>query len=261
MTFPVYIYLFGLHLHPHWVFETLAYFLGFRIYLMVRQKFGDPIESGVRCWAIAAAAAGAAAGSKLLFLLEDPQMTTAHWSDLAYVMGGKTIVGGIIGGWVAVEWVKSRIRENTSTGDLFAVPLCVGMAIGRIGCFLTGLDDHTFGVATSLHWGVNFGDGIARHPTQLYEIVFLSVLGAALLLLQRRPHRNGDIFKYFMLAYMSWRVGIGYLQPERRLLGLSAIQSAALATVLFYIVWFARRRNSRVTIGVSEPTEAQVTHG
>jgi phosphatidylglycerol:prolipoprotein diacylglycerol transferase len=261
MTFPVYIHLFGLRLHPHWVFESLAYFLGFRVYLFIRSRFGDPVESGVRWWAIAAAAAGAAAGSKLLFLLEDPQMTAAHWNDLAYVMGGKTIVGGIIGGWIAVECVKSHIGESTSTGDLFAVPLCVGMAIGRIGCFLTGLYDHTFGLPTSLPWGVNFGDGIPRHPTQLYEIAFLLALGVVLLVLQRRPHRNGDIFKYFMMAYLGWRVAIGYLQPEHRLLGLSAIQFAALATVVFYIVWFVRHRNSLVTTAISEPTKAQVTHG
>jgi prolipoprotein diacylglyceryltransferase len=261
MTFPVYLHMFGLRLHPHWVFESLAYFLGFRVYLMVRRKFGDPVESGARWWAIAAAAAGAAAGSKLLFLLEDPQLTASQWHDLAYAMGGKTIVGGLIGGWIAVEWIKSRIGADTSTGDLFAVPLCVGMSIGRIGCFLTGLADHTYGLPTSLPWGVNFGDGLARHPTQLYEVVLLSLLGVALLLLQRRPHRNGDIFKYFMMAYMGWRIAIGYLQPEYRLLGLSAIQFAALGTFMFYAVWFARHRNLLVTTAIPEPAEAQVTHG
>jgi prolipoprotein diacylglyceryltransferase len=48
--------------------------------------------------------------------------------------------------------------------------------VGRIGCFLTGLADNTYGTPTGLPWGVDFGDRIHRHPTQLYEIAFLMIL-------------------------------------------------------------------------------------
>ena len=46
--------------------------------------------------------------------------------------------------------------RRRSTGDLFVVPLCVGTAIGRIGCFLSGLEDRTYGTPTSLPWGDRF---------------------------------------------------------------------------------------------------------
>jgi len=108
------------------------------------------------------------------------------------VLSSKTIVGGLIGGLIAVEIVKKIAGIRTPTGDLFAIPLCVGIAVGRIGCFLTGLDDGTFAVATTLPWGINFGDGIARHPTQLYEIVFLLVLAAVLWRMAPRV-RPGDL--------------------------------------------------------------------
>ena len=65
-------------------------------------------------------------------------------------MGGKSVVVGLLGGFVAVEWVKRRIGVRRSTGDLFVIPLAVGIAIGRIGCFLTGLDDHTHGLPADL---------------------------------------------------------------------------------------------------------------
>lgn len=65
---------------------------------------------------------------------------------------------------------------RASTGDLYAIPLALGIAIGRVGCFLTGLPDNTYGTATALPWGINFGDGIPRHPTQLYEVLFLLLL-------------------------------------------------------------------------------------
>ncbi len=72
--------------------------------------------------------------------------------------------------------MKRSIGLQQSTGDLYAIPLAVAIAIGRIGCFLTGLPDNTYGTPTNLPWAVNFGDNIPRHPTQLYEIIFLVTL-------------------------------------------------------------------------------------
>jgi prolipoprotein diacylglyceryltransferase len=106
------------------------------------------------------------------------------------LMEGKTIVGGLLGGLIAVEWTKRRIGVIRSTGDDMALPLAAGMCIGRVGCFLTGLGDHTYGTPTSLPIGVDFGDGIPRHPTQLYEIAFLLALGALLLVLRVRSARS-----------------------------------------------------------------------
>ena len=255
LHFPLYFHLGSWRIHPHWVFEALAYLLGFRVYLAVRKLTGDTIPERTRWTAIAAAAVGAALGSKLLFLFENPAETLQHWRDIAFLMGGKTIVGGLIGGLFAVELVKSRIGERRSTGDLFVFPLIIGIAIGRIGCFLTGLADHTYGVATSLPWGIDFGDGIRRHPTQLYEIVFLLALGSVLLVVRRRLNESGDLFKLFMVAYLGWRFLIGFIQPEIPLAGLSAIQWACLATLIYYAA-LSRRR---FVLSRAEP--AMRTHG
>ena len=67
VQFPVYIPLGPLRLHPHLVFETLGYFVGFRVYLWMRRRRGDVIADGTRWSIIAAAILGAAIGSKLLF--------------------------------------------------------------------------------------------------------------------------------------------------------------------------------------------------
>lgn len=246
MHFPVYIHVGSFQLHPHLVFETLAYVVGFRAYLWLRRKSGDALEDANRWWVIAAAAAGAAAGSKILYWFEDPRLTLAHWNDPAFLLGGKTIVGALIGGLFAVEWAKERLRITRRTGDLFAAPLCVGIAIGRIGCFLTGLDDRTAGVATRLPWGVNFGDGIARHPAQLYEVLFALALGAFLWRQMRRPHAEGDVFKMFMVAYFVFRLFCDFLKPGVRVfLGLSSIQWACAGMLLYYrrdiLRWFRQK--------------------
>jgi phosphatidylglycerol---prolipoprotein diacylglyceryl transferase len=238
VQFPVWIPLGGFAVHPHILFESLAYFIGFWVYRHLRQRNGDPIEATHRWTIVAAAAVGAALGSKLLFWLIDPAATWAHRFDPEFLMGGKTIVGGLLGGLLAVEAIKRRIGITRSTGDLFAVPLAIGIAIGRIGCFLTGLPDRTYGDATSLPWGIDFGDGIARHPTQVYEIYGLILL-AAWLSMQSFP-RPGDRFKAFLCAYMAMRFLLAFIQPGVTFVGLTTIQWAALVTLAVYARHFPR---------------------
>jgi phosphatidylglycerol:prolipoprotein diacylglycerol transferase len=235
MHFPVYLRIGALRLHPHWVLETVAYAVAFQLYLWLRRKRGDVIDDANRWWVIAAAALGATVGSKVLYWFEDPYLALQHLSDPAFLLGGKTIVGGLIGGLFAVEWTKCRLGITQRTGDLFAVPLCGGIAIGRIGCFLTGIEDHTVGVATSLPWSVNFGDGIPRHPTQLYEVAFVLVLGMFLWQQMQKMHRQGDIFKTFMVAYFAFRLLCDFLKPDVRVfLGLSSIQWGCAGMLLYY---------------------------
>lgn len=218
----------------HATFEALAYTVAFVAYLRLRARAGDGVTDETRWTVITAAVAGAALGSRMLYWAEDPAMTAAHWSDPAYLLNGKTIVGGLIGGLFAVELAKRLIGETRSTGDLFAAPIALGLAIGRVGCFFAGLSDNTYGNATSLPWGVDFGDGIARHPVQLYESVFALGLFVFLWRMAQQAHRNGDAFKSFMVAYMSWRLAIDFLKPEVRIGGLSAIQWACAAMLLYY---------------------------
>ena len=165
-------------LHP--LFESLGYALGFAAYRRSRRNAGDVIEEGQRWTVIAAAALGALLGSRFLGFLEQSPGTQVQWARLLLPGGGKTIVGGLLGAWLCVEVAKRIAGIHTRTGDLFAIPLCLGIATGRIGCLLAGLADDTYGKATALPWAVNFGDGIGRHPTQAYEMIFLAALAAVL---------------------------------------------------------------------------------
>ncbi|MDF2629183.1 MAG: diacylglyceryl transferase [Symbiobacteriaceae bacterium] len=236
LTFPVYIPVGPYQIHPHFLFETLAYFIGFRLYLWLRRGSGDTISESTRWWVVAGATVGAALGSKVLYWFEQPALTLAHLTDLTYLMAGKSIVGGLLGGLAGVELTKKWIGESRSTGDLFVIPLAAGMAIGRIGCFLTGLADHTHGVVTALPWGVDFGDGIARHPTQLYEMAALAAIALWAGARRRTAVQSGDIFKGFMILYLLFRFGVELIKPDPRpYLGLSGIQVACVGGLLYYL--------------------------
>ena len=240
-AFPVYVPLGPLALHPHAVFESLAYLVGFRLYVWLRGRGGDTIAETQRWAVIAAATLGAAAGSKLISLASDPGGTAAHLSDVRSLIGGKSIVGGLIGGLIAVELVKRWQGVRRATGDLFAIPLAAGIAVGRVGCFLSGLEDETHGLPAGLPWAIDFGDGIARHPTQLYEIVFLALLTAWLGWRLCRPHAEGDAFKGFMMGYLGFRLGLEFLKPGVLLGGLNVIQWACAATLLYYAQYYVRQ--------------------
>jgi phosphatidylglycerol---prolipoprotein diacylglyceryl transferase len=218
----------------HLIFESLAYFVAFRVYLTERRKAGDFLDTSTRWSVVLAAIAGAAIGSKLLFWTEDPVRTLHNATNLAYLLGGKTIVGAILGGAIAVEWMKRRLHVNRRTGDLFAVPLALGIAIGRIGCALAGVHDDTHGVATALPWGIDFGDGIRRHPVQLYESAAMVLLALALRRIAPPRFAEGDRFRAFLLAYCGWRVFVDFLKPGVRFASLTSLQWCCLAALLWY---------------------------
>lgn len=223
--------------HPAWhpVFEALAYAAGYATFRRMRASRGDVIAEPQRWTVLAAAAVGALVGSRVLGLAEQwPTMRAAlrsgHLLALLISPGGKTIVGGLLGGWLAVELAKRITGIRSRTGDLFALPLCVGIAVGRIGCFLAGLADDTYGKPTHLPWAVDFGDGIGRHPTQLYEVLFLVLLAVAL----TRPFhlREGARFRIFLGAFLAWRLFIDFFKPQPMVAGLNVIQWACVAGLL-----------------------------
>jgi prolipoprotein diacylglyceryltransferase len=233
MTFPHYFEVFGWRIHPHPVLESLGYFVGARVYFVQRRRsIQPPLPIETNLWLLVGAIFGAWAGSKLLAWAESPHFyLPALRTDPTALLGGKTIVGGLLGGWAGVEAAKSRLGLTASTGDNFVWPLALGTAIGRIGCFLTGLSDHTYGLATTLPWGVNFGDGLARHPTQLYESLFVLLLATVVWLAGRnRPWPPGARFRLYFAGYFVFRFFVEFIKPrETPLFGLSAIQFASLA--------------------------------
>jgi phosphatidylglycerol:prolipoprotein diacylglycerol transferase len=233
MVFPAYFHILGWRVPPHPVMEVLAYTTGFQLFLQMRRRgyfaaSALPIEQSL--WIITGAICGAAVGSKLLAWAESAPLYSDPRAVTAILGGGKTIVGGLLGGWIGVEIAKKFLNIRQSTGDSFVFPLILGMAIGRVGCFLTGLSDHTCGLPTQLPWGVDFGDGIPRHPAQLYDILFLMTLATALLAWHRWEVRpNGQLFLVFLSAYLLYRFAIEFLKPRwTPVAGLSMIQVASL---------------------------------
>jgi phosphatidylglycerol:prolipoprotein diacylglycerol transferase len=111
--------------------------------------------------------------------------------------GGRTIIGGVVCGWIAVEIAKGRLGITRSTGDLFALALPAGEAIGRLGCYFNGC---CYGTVSSVPWAI-LQHGAWRHPSQIYLSLSAGLILCILLFFQQRLPREGDLFRLYLVLF------------------------------------------------------------
>jgi phosphatidylglycerol---prolipoprotein diacylglyceryl transferase len=121
----------------------------------------------------------------------------------------------------------------------------LGIAIGRLGCFFAGLPDYTYGTVTGLPWGVDFGDGIKRHPVQLYEsaamLVFLAVFLHQIARRSELFRRHG--FHLFVGWYGLQRFAWEFLKPYPKVLGpLNVFHLLCIVLLAYSILMIGRDR-------------------
>lgn len=238
----------GPALAAHTVLEMAGIFVGMRLYAgnMRRHPVGG-IGQGAGFNVALGCIGGAIVGSKLAVWIDRPDVAWAALGSLQMWLMGQSIVGALVGGLIGVEVAKHASGVRASTGDAFVVPLTVGIAIGRVGCFLAGLHDDTYGNPTTLPWGMDFGDGVRRHPTQLYDIAFVAVLAWLLVRSRARLARvPGLAFKLFLASYLAWRLAIDTLKPVHYAYpggwsGIQVVAALALAAYLPFVLRALRR--------------------
>jgi prolipoprotein diacylglyceryltransferase len=173
---------------------------------------GQKIESAGIGYAMAlvagAAIGGFGAGSLNLWLSGVPGV-------------GRSILGALAGAIAAVELYKWAKGIRGSTGIIFVPAFATSVTVGRWGCFLSGLEDQTHGTPTALRWGHDFGDGIPRHPVQLYESATMGVflLISLLLIGRRQPFFLQNGFYLLVLVYGAQRFLWEFLKPYGEVAG------------------------------------------
>jgi prolipoprotein diacylglyceryltransferase len=226
------------------------------VFLLARRLIPRPPELLVLPWwkraSLAAAAfIGGVLGGKAPFAAAHQE---GWFSYAAWFSDGKTIVAGLIGAYLAVELTKRLLGIRVKTGDTFALPLALAMAVGRWGCFFNGC---CYGVETTLPWGVWFRvpieDGVRWmkcHPTQIYESLFHSTMALVIWQLMRRGLLPDQRLKLYLLAYGVYRFLTEYIRSEPAwCLGLTFYQWAAAALAMGMILqWLADRRRDAVRI-------------
>ena len=248
IRFPVQFELNGQLYHWHYILETLAFIIGIRVYYHLKKNVKDPISDENRLWIMLGAMIGALIGSRLIAILETP----FSLNDITFMTlySSKTIAGGLLGGLFGVELIKKFIGVRVASGDLYVIPILVALFIGRVGCFLMGIDEPTYGVETRFFMGMDLGDGIKRHPVALYEMIYLVLLFIFFQTIKGKQLLNGDRFKLLMVLYFLYRFLVELIKPYHPLfLGLSSIHWSAIFIFIYYYKFYIRLINQMLTYG------------
>ncbi|MDQ7090153.1 MAG: prolipoprotein diacylglyceryl transferase [Methylococcales bacterium] len=227
----------------HLIFDLLALLSGIFVSAWFRKKYGlkrpiGIIQSSQYDYYLITLLVGLIGGSVILGTLN---IYLAGYQGVA-----KSMLGGIFGAIVAAEIFKYFSNIRQSTGLYFIPGLLILIIVGRVGCFLAGLDDFTYGVETSVPWGVNFGDDIKRHPVQLYESLTMFIF--LIILLIRYPknplfwQRHG--FYLFVGVYAGQRFIWEFLKPYPYLWANFNLFHLLSFLLILYALWMLTRKQS-----------------
>lgn len=250
--YPVALRVGDITIGTHDLFSVLAIAVGFGLYYRELRKRGW-LEPRI-VWISLAALLGAAIGARVVTAWERPDWWLAYASlplTQALEASGKSIIGAIVGGYVAIALSKRAFAYTRSTGDAYVLALPIATAIGRIGCFLTELP---LGTTTTLPWGIRVdpsaaaafascpGCTAAMHPTMLYEIGFNVAAALILWRFRDRVPAPGDALKLYLLAAATFRFLVEFIRTSpRQAFDLTAPQWVLLPIVVLLVIHFVRQ--------------------
>jgi prolipoprotein diacylglyceryltransferase len=236
------------------MFDALAWSSGLALSVaLYRWRLRDAVEriaAQVRPGYFAALAVGAVLAAWLsgsLNTLREREPALSH-----------SVAGALIGAIIGVELYKAVRGIKGTTGSIFVGSFSLGIVIGRFGCLFAGLPDRTFGTPTALPWGVDLGDGVSRHPVQIYESATMA--GFLVLFLWGLHHGRTWAFRRGFYGMCAWygaqRFAWEFLKPYPKLLGpfnVFHIVSLGLVTygcVFAALDWHAGRRATQRVVPV-----------
>lgn len=191
---------------------------------------------------------GAFLGAKLAYLLAEGWLDLGRPDLWLRWATGKSVLGGLLGGYAGVEWTKRLVGHRKSTGDAFALVLPVSLFVGRMGCFLHGC---CLGrpMATGVFSRPD-ASGLLRWPAPQVEAAFQVLIFVILLTLHRRGWLRDRLFFLFLVSYGLFRFVHEFLRyTPKPFLGFSGYHFLALGTALLGAWMLRRRSQSRLRAG------------
>lgn len=184
-----------------------------------------------------------------------------HWARL--LEPGFVQLAGVIGAiavGLAFVWRQGALSALPALADAAVGAVAIGVAIGRLGCFLAGC---CYGAPTTLPWAVHFPvghetDGAGVHPTQLYDAGAALVALVVWAALRRRRVADGQAALVVTGLLLLARIGTELVRADadRGQIGpLSTSQVLSLVglVVLALLAMRLRRRGDVDDAGPSAP--------
>lgn len=221
-----------------------GYFLTAKIAVLKNTKITKEQISDAIFWAMLGGVLGGRIFYVLVynfdFFLANPAEIFAVWH------GGMSIHGGLLGGALGLFFFARKIKMNLWVlADLFAPAIALGLAFGRMGNFING---ELVGRPTDFFFGMDFGDGVSRHPSQLYAVFKdLLLCGILLFLSLHKKMPTGKLTAIFLLLYGVFRFFVEFFREPDSQIGLlfgllSMGQVLSVGVFIFGVGLFAKFR-------------------
>lgn len=241
-----------LRLATHDVFTVAGLLVGLAIYWHELRRH-RMLDSTILLISVAAVVGGAIGARTITAWEHAPYYSLLGEAPLSVVIehSGKSLIGAIAGGWLAIVVMKRWLGYTRSTGDCYALAIPVAVIIGRIGCLLSELP---LGAPTDLPWGVSVpaeaaarfvvcpGCDLPMHPSMLYEIAFNLAAIAVIVRFRDRVPVQGDTLRLYLLAAGAFRFGVEIVRANPvQVLGLTGPQLVLIPLLVLLVLGFARR--------------------
>ncbi len=156
------------------------------------------------------------------------------------LFAGKSVIGGLLGGYAGVEMMKGLVGYTKHTSDLFALIVPLGIALGRVGCWLQGC---CLGKPTTLHLlAARDRLGVARWPASQVELVFQLLIFSVFIVLRRDPKFTGRLIFLYFAVYGIFRFFHEFVRDTPPLVGgITGYQILSLVTATLGAWMFIRR--------------------
>ena len=176
--------------------------------------------------------------------LENPFVIVQIWQ------GDMSFHGGMIGVFVALYLFARKTQKSFfQVSDFIAPMVPIGLGAGRLGNFING---ELLGrpVEVNLPWAMDFGDHVARHPSQLYQAMTEGlILFLVLWFYSSKPRPHMAVSALFLICYGCFRFITEFFRTPDAQLGFVAFDwmtkgqelSIPMIGVGFYILYLVRR--------------------
>ena len=155
-------------------------------------------------------------GTKIVHLILFAYKYTDTPFMLLWDEAGASSPGAHIFGFLTIYiFAKMAKKSFLEINDYFVVYFALAIVIMRVGCFMGGC---CHGYPSSLPWACVFpdiGGELARHPTQVYELIFTLALGVMVLrFYPRLRHIKGATFLTGYTGYFFMRFFNEFLRTD-----------------------------------------------
>ena len=235
-----------LPVHSFGLMIALAIFAGIACLTRSFVRQGLPADLAERY--VLVAGVGGLIGARIWYVVTHLDSLEGSVVDALLSTAGFTFYGGFIFSsmLLAIMAIRDRLPFRQFM-DTLGPALCIGYAIGRLGCQLSG--DGDYGKVTSSVFGMSYQSGVVPtppgvlvYPTPLFESVISFV--AFFILLQgekaKKPLAPGRLFAVYLILLALERFFIEFLRIEPRVLaGFTEAQVIAVVLLVAGLLLFA----------------------